>query len=209
MVSPGRNERRKAETRAKIIRAAQELFGEKGYAATSMEDISTEADVAIRTIYLHFESKAAVLLAFFDDWMDEFVRLVGERTADERLDQAVDRALRTMKDAGWNDDARIEDVQALHPVPEFVGGGSPEVAGHILQRWVAAQETLTERFRATLGLPADSLLPQLEATAVFASWFGSVFDFRARFARQIPGDSSHDVGRVAIRAYVEGLANQS
>lgn len=209
MVSPGRNERRKAETRAKIVRAAQQLFGEKGYTATSMEDISTEADVAIRTIYLHFESKAAVLLAFFDDWMDDFVRLVGERTADESVDRAVDRALTTMKEAGWNDDTRVEDVKALHPLPTFVGGGSPEVAGHILQRWVAAQEELTERFRETLGLPVGSLLPRLEATAVFASWFASVFDFRARFAGQIGGDSSHDVGRVAVRSFVEGLANQS
>ena len=37
-----------------------------------MEDISVAADVAVRTIYLHFDSKAAVLLTGFDDWLDDF-----------------------------------------------------------------------------------------------------------------------------------------
>lgn len=64
---------RKAQTRQRIIRAADQLFATKGYVGTSMEDISIEADVAIRTIYLHFDSKAAVLLAYFDAWLDELL----------------------------------------------------------------------------------------------------------------------------------------
>lgn len=102
-----RYERRKAETRRRIRTAAHALFLEKGYAGTSMEDISVAAEVAIRTLYLHFDSKAAILLDYFDSWLDEFVRLVGERAPGERLDVAVDRALATMRAGGWDDDRTI------------------------------------------------------------------------------------------------------
>ena len=203
---PGRNERRKAETRRKITDAANALFLEKGYAGTSMEDISREADVAIRTIYLHFDSKAAVLLAHFDEWLDEFVRVVGERPAGEPLDATLARTLAELKAAErWDDDKRVEDVSVLHPVLEFIGAGAPEISGHILQRWVAAQDELTERFRASSGLPVDALEPRIDASAVFAIWMTSVLDFRERFANGTTGGSTHDVGAVTARAFVEGL----
>ena len=206
MVAPGRNERRKAETRGKITRAANALFLERGYTATSMEDISREADVAIRTIYLHFESKAAVLLAYFDDWLDEFVRVVGERPAGERLDETLARALGELNASErWDDDKRVEDVTVLHPVLEFIGGGAPEISGHLMQRWVAAQDVLTERFRASAGLSADALEPRIDAVAVFAIWMASVLDFRERFANGSTGGSTHDVGTIMARALVEGL----
>lgn len=206
MVSSPRNERRKAATRARIILAANTLFQERGYAATSMEDISTAADVAIRTIYLHFESKAAVLLAYFDDWLAEFVRLVGERPAGESVDDAVERALGALAASGWDDDKRTDEVSTLPPVLEFIGSGSPEIAGHMLQRWVAAQDELTERFRAASGSAADDLAPRVDATAVFAAWVTAILDFRARFATGVAGGSSHEVGLCAIRAFADGIA---
>lgn len=206
MADPGRNERRKAQTRAAIVRAAERLFQRKGYIATSMDDIAVEAEVAIRTIYLHFDSKAAVLLAYFDDWLEEFIRLVGERPPGGRLDDAVTRALAAMAADGWGDDKRAEDLPTLHPVTDFLGSGSPEVAGHILQRWVAAQETLAERFRVTAGLPLDATSPRVEAAAVFAAWITTALDFRARFREGIAGASSHDIGAIAIRSFVDGLA---
>lgn len=209
MVTSDRNERRKAETRGRITRAAESLFEAKGYAATSMEDISVAADVAIRTIYLHFDSKAAVLLASFDDWLDEFVRLVGERSAGEPLDAAVERALATMVADGWNDNRRVEDSATLHPVPESMGGGSPEIAGHVMQRWVVAQHALAESFRSTAGLPPDAVGPRIEAAAVFAAWVATILDFRARHADGTPGGSSHEVGTAAIRAFVRGLGAES
>lgn len=202
----GRNERRKAETRRRIIAAGHELFQAKGYAATSMEDISRTADVAIRTIYLHFESKAAVLLAYHDAWVSDFVRLVGERGADEPLDAAVHRAISALAGAGHDNDRRIQDVPVLPPYLEFLAAGSPEIAGHMFQRWVAAQDELTARFREVSQAPADSPTPRLEATAVFAAWLATMLDFRQRWADGVEGASSHDMGALAISAFVRGTA---
>lgn len=204
-MTPGRNELRKAETHRKIAAAANALFLEKGYAATSMDEIATSADVAIRTLYLHFESKAAILLDFFDTWLNEFIRLMGERPAGERLDDTLARTLETMTSNGWDDNKKVDEVSVLHPVLEFIGGGSPEIAGHIMQRWVAAQDVLTDRFRATAGVDADDPGPRIDAVAVFATWMVSVLEFRTHFANGGTGPSTHDAGSVAIRAYVEGI----
>jgi hypothetical protein len=74
-----------------------------------------------------------------------------------------------------------------------------------MQRWVAAQDELTERFRASAGLPDDALEPRIDAAAVFAIWMTSVLDFRERFANGGMGGSTHDVGAVTARAFVDGL----
>lgn len=58
--SPLRREQA-AATRAKILAAAQSLFEEHGYAATSIAEIAKRAGVSQRTVYLGFETKAELL----------------------------------------------------------------------------------------------------------------------------------------------------
>src|SRR6476620_7638946 len=48
-------------TRRRMIGAAYRLFCEKGYAATTMEVIAREADVAVPTLYFTFRTKGAIL----------------------------------------------------------------------------------------------------------------------------------------------------
>ena len=205
-MTTARNER-KAATHAKIIAAAHTLFVARGYDATSMDDIARAADVAIRTIYLHFESKAAVLLAYHDAWLTAFVRLLGERGRDEPLDVALRRALDGLAAEGFDNDRRVEDIVVLPPFLEFIGSGSPEIAGHILHRWVAAQDELTVRFREISGAPDESLRPRVEASAVFAAWMTSILDFRERWSRGVPGASGHEIGAQAMDAFVAGLGS--
>jgi AcrR family transcriptional regulator len=54
--------RKKARTRAEIFEAAMALFGERGFAAVTLEQICARADVARGTFFLHFPSKLALLL---------------------------------------------------------------------------------------------------------------------------------------------------
>jgi AcrR family transcriptional regulator len=51
----------KRRTRARLVDAALEEFNERGYAATTIENISAAAGVTRATFYLHFESKADVV----------------------------------------------------------------------------------------------------------------------------------------------------
>jgi AcrR family transcriptional regulator len=57
----GRRERKKDETKRKIIDVALELFHRQGFAATTMEQIADTADVAKGTLYNHFATKEAIV----------------------------------------------------------------------------------------------------------------------------------------------------
>jgi TetR/AcrR family transcriptional regulator len=61
-----RTERRKARTAGAILEAAERLFLGRGYSATTMEDLSEAADVAVGSIYAHFGSKEGVYSALVD-----------------------------------------------------------------------------------------------------------------------------------------------
>lgn len=61
-----RAERRKERTAAAILDAGEQLFLSSGFSATTMEDLSEQADVAIGSIYAHFGSKEGVYAGLID-----------------------------------------------------------------------------------------------------------------------------------------------
>jgi len=63
-VSPSRMDRKKKETRQKIIAAGMELFIQQGFDAVTMEQIAEQADIAKGTLYNYFPIKEAILDAF-------------------------------------------------------------------------------------------------------------------------------------------------
>src|SRR5687767_5505675 len=63
--SPRRREQA-AQTRAAILDAAEALFVRDGYASTTMSAIAGEAGVALKTVYLAFETKSRLLRALWD-----------------------------------------------------------------------------------------------------------------------------------------------
>lgn len=63
--SPRRREQA-AATRGAILEAAQRLFEGQGYVATSMPSIAAEAGVALKTVYVAFETKAKLLTALWE-----------------------------------------------------------------------------------------------------------------------------------------------
>jgi len=60
-----RGDRRKQETRARILEAAVELFGEVGFDATKVADVCERADVARQTFFNHFPAKTDLLTALY------------------------------------------------------------------------------------------------------------------------------------------------
>jgi AcrR family transcriptional regulator len=77
-------ERRAATTEA-ILKAGRRLFGERGFAATTMDDIAEAARVAKGAVYHHFATKEAVFEAVFDQVSRDLVL-------------EIDRAARTERD---------------------------------------------------------------------------------------------------------------
>jgi len=62
--SPRRREQA-AATRSQILDAARRLFLKQGYAATSMAAVAAEAGVALKTVYVVFETKSGLLRALW------------------------------------------------------------------------------------------------------------------------------------------------
>ncbi len=61
-----RREQQAAATRREIVLAAKRLFEARGYASTTMTAVAAEAGVALKTVYLVFETKARLLRAVWD-----------------------------------------------------------------------------------------------------------------------------------------------
>jgi AcrR family transcriptional regulator len=84
-----RNQEVRAVTRAKLLTAALELFAARGYAATSVDAIADEAGVSAGLLYHHFDNKAAVLNAIFEqslaDVQATFAAAEREPRASDRL----------------------------------------------------------------------------------------------------------------------------
>src|SRR6202012_5801422 len=64
----GRRARKKEETRRRIIEAAKALFLERGFTATTLDDIAEAADISKRSFFDYFPSKEDVVSA----WQDPF-----------------------------------------------------------------------------------------------------------------------------------------
>src|SRR5436309_11985773 len=64
--APDRRQRRSAEIRERLFRAALQLFAQKGFLETTVEDITEAADVGKGTFFNYFPSKEHVLGVLHD-----------------------------------------------------------------------------------------------------------------------------------------------
>lgn len=77
------------KTKRKIFETSMKLFAEKGYDATSIEDITATVGVAKGTLYYHFSSKEEI----FEFLIGEGVKLLKNsiEIKTEKLDNAIDK----------------------------------------------------------------------------------------------------------------------
>jgi AcrR family transcriptional regulator len=80
---PSRRERKKDETRERITQAAIDLIAERGFEATTVDDIAARADVAKGTFFNYFPRKEAVLDALPERIGNEMEQVTSEILADE------------------------------------------------------------------------------------------------------------------------------
>jgi AcrR family transcriptional regulator len=72
-------DRRVRRSRRELQRALVELVIEKGYDATTIEDIATRADVARATFYAHYADKHALLISIAADLVDNLEQQLAPR----------------------------------------------------------------------------------------------------------------------------------
>ena len=87
---PKRRLLRRPARREQILVAATRAFAESGFAATSLDDVATAAEISRDSIYRHFESKAELYLAVLRRAQD---RLGAATGAPEFTDSSLDALL--------------------------------------------------------------------------------------------------------------------
>jgi AcrR family transcriptional regulator len=90
-------------TRDEILEAAAQIFSQKGFHATSMQDIAQSVNLQKGSLYHHVSSKQEILKALLDQGLkvltDGMLEVMGQPLpADEKLRQAMKTYLKTMLD---------------------------------------------------------------------------------------------------------------
>ena len=106
------------ETRARILDAAMDLFRRQGFEETTMREIAAEAGVATGAAYYYFESKDAIVLAFYDQAQKEMEpRLEQALASTTDLKQRI-RGLLEVKFRYFEPNRRLLGTLAAHVDPE-------------------------------------------------------------------------------------------
>src|SRR5215470_14201288 len=92
-LASSRRERRSAELRERLFRSALALFATKGYAETTVEDITEAADVGKGTFFNYFPSKEHILMAFGEMQLSRLESVIREA---EQSDLPMRDVMRTL-----------------------------------------------------------------------------------------------------------------
>lgn len=84
------------ETRARILNAALAIFRERGFEKTTMREVAEAASVATGAAYYYFDSKDAIVSAFYQQAQEELAPVLESRLA---VCRSMECRLRTILDA--------------------------------------------------------------------------------------------------------------
>ncbi len=146
--SSGRREAA-ARTRARILDAAQRRFEGEGYAATTMAAVAQDAGVALKTVYLAFETKAGLLRALWNARLRGGEAPVAQQAWYRQVLDEPDPVRRLRRNAR-NSRAGKERIGALTEVIRAAAPSDPDVAA----LWERINTEYRENQRAVVdGLP--------------------------------------------------------
>jgi AcrR family transcriptional regulator len=141
----GLRERQKRAVRTSLERAALELFLDKGFNATSVDDIAARAAVSRSTFFRYFGSKEAVIFARFDVVGEALAGAILARPPDETPLRAFEEGLVVNNTAMRSE----EDDQQLVRYRDRIVQGDPELqtrAREFTLRWqTRIASTLAQR----------------------------------------------------------------
>ena len=140
-VGVGKRESHRQRTRAALLRAAEQLFAEQGFHATTVHAIAEAAGVTERTFFRYFASKAELVADDFSEWLGFFERALGESSPGlpplVAIEKAVQRALgQPGPVAGWLFPA--DSAGKAGPRPDGISGAAERIAEIILRSPVTA-----------------------------------------------------------------------
>jgi AcrR family transcriptional regulator len=94
--APGLRQRKRLQTRERLTRVAMALFLERGFEATTLDDIAAAADISRRSFFHYFASKEDVVFAWQEESTAALITAVAARPAGESMLAAAENAISAM-----------------------------------------------------------------------------------------------------------------
>jgi mycofactocin system transcriptional regulator len=149
----GRSGRQPSTTRAELSHIALQLFIERGFEATTVDDIAIAAGIGRRTLFRYFASKNDLPWGDFDGilaTMRDYLRNVPPQTS--LVDALHGAVIEFNRFPAEESPFHRERMQLLLNVPALVA--------HSTLRYASWRQVIAEYAALRLGLPEESLEPQ-------------------------------------------------
>jgi len=157
---PGLRERSKARRRAAIIRAAFELFAERGYDATTVADIAEAAEVAPRTVSMYFPAKQDIAMSRFSDGVASLTDAIDDRRPGETVHEVFGRWLLASQTEPGD--------RELYQLARRMFAANPDLAALRTARMAAAIREGAATIAADTGSLPSAIGPRIAAAAAAA-----------------------------------------
>jgi AcrR family transcriptional regulator len=154
---------RRPERREQILDAATRAFARGGFAATSLDDVATEAALTRVMLYRHFESKADMYRAVLDRACTRLAETVGGDDFDDDSIPALLRAASADPDAFrllFHHAAREPEFRELI---DTLTAASAEIAQHNLAQRIPAGPWLDWAARVIPTFTTEAVIAWLDA----------------------------------------------
>lgn len=171
--------RRKDARPTELIEAASSVFGEKGYAATRLEDVARRAGVSKATVYVYFENKESLFRAVARGAMASRAAEIRLEAAvfDESLALALENLITRFLEVNDKDNivhlVRMV-ISEAHNFPDVAGIWNEEVVQPIMNRIAELISRAQSRGEAVSGDPnliAFSVMGPLQMALLHRSTF--------------------------------------
>lgn len=165
---PGLRERKKQRTRETILNAGLELFAERGYTHTTLEDIAEAAEVSTGTLFAYFPSKEDILFPEERPFYEQLKQRLEQRPPEavtfdvlrellatlQAPDETITLRLNILTDEGLRDKQRARYVCVEHLLADALAEDLGAAPGDLRATLLAAATS------AALTAIGESLQPK-------------------------------------------------
>jgi AcrR family transcriptional regulator len=160
--SLGLRERKKQQTKERLIGAALRLFRDRGYEGATVESIAEQAEVSVTTFFRYFDSKEDVFLEGHRAIIDRVEAAIRDRSPGVSVIAAlrgtIVEILRAQPELEIRDEPQHKDLDAV-----------PELRERIREHEEQIRGAISDAYAEQLGVPVDDMRPRLLAGAVLSA----------------------------------------
>jgi TetR/AcrR family transcriptional regulator, regulator of mycofactocin system len=149
-------------SRRAVSRTALEMFAERGFEETTVDDIAEALGVSRRTLFRYFASKNDMVWGDFDRVLERLRRCLDATGPDEPLHEALRRA--AVESNRYEDEQRPELRIRMRLIT-----GVPALQAHSALRYAEWRDVIAEWVAKRLGCEPGDLIPQTVAHAALGT----------------------------------------